>query len=143
MAKMLVGLFIAAAAAFAVNAQNDRQQLDNAESSFINNIGSKGQKVAFLSVLADDAMMFRSEPTKARDYWAKQDDPSLDLLRTQAFSDISSNGQLGYTTGSWRTSTRDKDPLYKYGEYVTIWERRRTTGFRAVLDIVTTHPAFD
>ncbi|MBV9214796.1 MAG: hypothetical protein JO053_01360 [Acidobacteria bacterium] len=122
--------------------QNDRQQLDDTETAFISTLASRGQKAAFLSVLADDAVMFHNGPTRARDYWTGRQDSPLLLTRTQAFSDVSSNGQLGYTTGSWRTATREKDPVYKYGEYVTIWERRQKTGFRVVLDMVTIHPPY-
>lgn len=143
MGKFLAVLtFITAAAAFA-NAQVDSSQLDDAESRFFHSIGSAGQKAAFLSVLSDDAMMFRSDPIKARDYWRGLDEPSVTLTRTNAFTDLSSNGMLGYTTGSWRSATKEKEPSFKYGEYVTIWERRVTTGFRAVLDIVTTHDQFN
>jgi ketosteroid isomerase-like protein len=48
---------------------------------------------------------------------------------------------LGYTTGNWRIYQQGKSEGYaKFGQYVTVWEKKGDGRFRASVDIAVSHP---
>jgi hypothetical protein len=112
-----------------------------AESALLSRMAQSGARSAFLDFLAKDAVIFRPEPVNGPEYWrAQPENPAFAFSRTRVFSDISANGILGYTTGHWQRFKTDKpnEPL-GFGEYVTVWERRPSGGYQAVLDMSITH----
>lgn len=114
--------------------------LYGAQDSFCRKAAIDGEKAAFLSVLMDDGVIFRPAVIKGRQFWSAADGPSPLLYRGLSFADVSSNGLLGYTTGSWRSELKTGGKSVEHvGEYVTIWESRNGGDFRAVLDITTRH----
>lgn len=125
-----------------VSAQSDLQRLYGAERSFDQVAEASGMKTAFLQYLASDAIVFRPNPVNGVDFWNSQNDGAnpLILVRSSGYADISSNGLLGYTMGSWRAYPKGKkDDLSKFGQYVTVWEKKPDGTFRASLDIGITH----
>lgn len=122
-------------------AQSDVQEILDAEKAFAQAAAKKGMKFAFLDIFADDSVIFRPDATNGRGFWTEQKDSSPALLvRNPAYADIASNGLLGYTTGSWELRPKGKtDPYPKFGQYVTIWEKKPDGRFRATLDIGITH----
>jgi hypothetical protein len=129
------------AAASGVFAQPELQPLIDAQRSFEQSAAQKGMKLAFLEMLKDDAIIFEPWPVNGKQYWQTHDpDPSIQLVRNLTYSDIDANGLLGYTTGNWRTLEKGKSEGFaKFGQYVTIWERRQDGKFFASLDISITH----
>lgn len=115
--------------------------LMTAQASFDKAAIENGQRSAFLEFLGEDAVVFKPDATNGKAYWREQtEDPSLLLVRTLTYSDIAANGLLGYTTGNWRLFKRHKtEGLARFGQYVTIWERRSDGKFRASLDIAVAH----
>ena len=115
--------------------------LFGAQDSFSKKAASDGERSAFLSVLTDDAIVFRPAPIKGLQFWQQSIEPvPVTLERRILYADVSSSGLLGYTTGPWKTSTKDNGKTIEHsGEYVTLWERRGGDDFRAVLDITTRH----
>ncbi|HYJ90670.1 MAG TPA: hypothetical protein VEV84_05130, partial [Pyrinomonadaceae bacterium] len=91
--------------------------------------------------LADDSTIFRPSPVNGQDYWKTSTDPSSLLLsRNITYADISSNGMLGYTTGNWRLYQRGKSESYaKFGQYITIWEKKSDGKYLAAIDISINH----
>jgi len=125
-----------------VPAQSDLQRLYGAERSFDQVAEASGMKTAFLQFLANDAIVFRPNPVNGVDFWNSQNESAapLILVRSSGYADISSNGLLGYTMGSWRAFPKgNKDKLSKFGQYVTVWEKKPDGTFRATLDIGITH----
>ena len=96
---------------------------------------------AFLEFLGDDAVVFQPHPMNGKNYWtARSNDTSRQLIRTTTYSDISSNGLLGYTTGNWRLYHKGKsESEASFGQYVTIWERKPDGRFQASVDIAISH----
>jgi ketosteroid isomerase-like protein len=120
---------------------SDVQPIIDAERAFEAVAGAQGIKAAFLEYLATDSTIFRPGPVNGQQFWKASDDPaSLLLSRNITFSDISSNGILGYTTGNWRLYQRGKSESYaKFGQYVTIWEKKPDGRYEATIDINITH----
>lgn len=124
-----------------VFAQADPQRLFDTEKAFDRAVAEQGQKAAFLEYLADDSVIFHPNAVNGREFWRTSDDPAtLTLVRKTTYADIASNGLMGYTTGNWRLYPKGKsESAAKFGQYVTIWERKPDGKFRASLDIGITH----
>jgi hypothetical protein len=122
-------------------AQSDFQRLVDSEKALDIMIANKGAKPAFLEYLAVDAVVFKPKATNGRAFWSRQPDNSPEQLeRSIIVADISSNGVLGYATGSWESDPNGKrDSATRFGQYVTIWEKKPDNRFRAVLEIEITH----
>jgi ketosteroid isomerase-like protein len=134
----VVFIFIASISAFA---QGDVAPLFQTHANFAKTAAERGMKAAFLEFLGDDATVFLPGALNGKQYWnGRDDDLSTTLVRGLTYSDISANGLLGYTTGNWRTYQKGKsEGLAKFGQYVTIWEKKPDGKFRASLDIVVSH----
>ncbi len=124
-----------------VFSQADLERMLDAEKAFLQAASENGIRSAFLQVLADDSIIFRPNAVKGKEFWKTREDSSaLLLVRKSLYSDIASNGMLGYTTGNWRIFQKDKsESQAEFGQYVTIWEKRAGGKFFASLDIGITH----
>ena len=138
--KFLLTLSVAFLLPLSAFSQDYMPQLLGAESAFVA-AAQKEMKSAFLQYLAPDAVVFRPQAVNGREYWSTKPDVSTEtLVRKTLYADISSNGMLGYTTGSWRLFKKGKSESDAgFGQYVTIWEKKPEGGFRASVDIVITH----
>jgi ketosteroid isomerase-like protein len=124
-----------------VQPQTDLQRLVETEKSFARTAAEKGTKTAFLTFLADDAIIFRPTETNGKLFWqARPESPAL-LAWNPVWADISSDGALGYTTGGWEFRPKGKtDQPAGFGDYVTLWQKQSDGAFKAILDIGITHP---
>jgi hypothetical protein len=115
------------------------QNLVDTERAFAALAREKGTREAFLSVLADDGLLFRPRPENGKAYHrATPDDGGL-LIWEPIFADLSAARDLGFTTGPWSfTEPGDVDPKV-HGHYVSVWRRLGGT-WRLQLDIGTPHP---
>ncbi|MEO8042539.1 MAG: hypothetical protein ABI646_08020 [Acidobacteriota bacterium] len=122
--------------------QTDLRPLVEVQSSFEQTSAEHGRRTAFLAFLGDDSIVFEPGPRDGKEYWrSRQTDEASVLVRSLTYSDISANGLLGYTTGNWRIYQKDKsEGLAKFGQYVTIWEKRPDGRFRAGVNIEISHP---
>ena len=135
-------LFIAAAVRPQIPAApSDTQPILDAERSFEAIAGAHGIKAAYLQFLAPDSTIFRPGPINGQQYWKASTDPSSLLLsRNITYADISSDGLLGYSTGNWRLYQRGKsEALAKFGQYVTVWEKKLDGTYKATIDIGIDH----
>jgi ketosteroid isomerase-like protein len=120
---------------------SDTQPVIAAQRSFVAVAESEGIKSAFSKFLAPDSTIFRPGPVNGQQFWKASKDPSSLLLsRNITYADISSNGMLGYTTGNWRLYERGKSESYaKFGQYVTVWEKKLNGSWQATIDIGISH----
>lgn len=138
--SLLIALF-ACTSAFA---QTPLEQLVNTERQFIRAAAERGQKIAFLEMLADGGILFRPNAINGKQFWndEKETTPSF-MRRKLTVADISSNGIVGYTTGSWelfkKGMTGSPDAS---GQYATIWEKRPDGKFYITLDVTIKHESF-
>lgn len=121
--------------------ENPLASLVKAELAFSKLSETKGIREAFLTCLADDALVFRPGPVEGKKFYSEQKDVSGYLTWKPAFADISLAGDLGYTTGPYefRKSKEDKGPA-SYGHYVSIWRREKDGAWRVVIDVGVGHP---
>lgn len=138
--KSFLALLFIGLSSWCVLGQPEFQAMVDAERSFGNMAIEKGAKAAYLQYLADDSIIFRPDAVKGKDYWNLQKEASVKsvLKRMMAYADISANGLLGYTVGTWEQTTPDpKTPIRKVGQYVTIWSKKPDGKFKAIIDIST------
>jgi hypothetical protein len=136
--RSLIAVAILFLPAFAFGQASVRDLFDF-ERAFLDSIGSKGLRSAFIETFALDGIVFRPEPTNAREYWTDRPESPASLERYPQYGDIAGNGLLGYTTGMWKTFPNGLGkPSGRAGSYVTIWEQRRGKFF-ATVDIEITH----
>jgi ketosteroid isomerase-like protein len=99
--------------------------LVDAEKAFSAYSVEHGARAAFLTYLAEDAVIFRPEPIPARPFYAAQDEAQGQLKWQPAVAEVSLDGDLGYTTGPWEYRADPKDEeVGRYGDYVSLWQRR-------------------
>jgi len=119
-------------------AQDAFQQLLAAERGYAKAAAEIGQKQTALQFYSDDAIIFRPEAINGKEYWNRNEDTRLTAVRTIAASDISSNGQLGFTTGSIELfQDGNGKPASEFGQFVTVWGRRENGKFRPILEMST------
>jgi ketosteroid isomerase-like protein len=140
MSRLLGAIFVLLAA-YNCFFQMELQPLLETQRRFDKAASEQGMKSAFLEFLGDDAVIFQPGAVNGRAYWkSRAADPASHLVRNATYSDIAANGLLGYTTGNWRIYQKGKpEDVAKFGQYVTIWERRGDGRFHASVDIAITH----
>ena len=140
---MAAGIFLAAGAN-AGTGQTDRNQaltsLIEAECSFASLSEQKGIREAFLTFLAEKAIVFRPMPVEGRPIYEKMD-PANPTVLTWApeIAEVSASGELGYTSGPYQVRPdRGSEPT-GFGHYVSIWKKQANGGWRVLLDIGVQH----
>src|ERR1035437_1771732 len=121
----------------------DLQELVGTEHAFAQMASEKGTKAAFLAYIADDGLIFRPEPTNGKVFWTLRPDSSALLTWAPNYSDVSSNGILGYTTGNWEFRPQKGSEANAFGDFITIWLRQPSGEYKFVVDIGVNHPKPD
>jgi len=115
------------------------QELVEAEHAFARAAASDGMRAAFLAVMTDDAILFRPRPVNGRQWFLDRPAPPGLLSWTPTHAELSTAGDLGYTTGPWRYQSGEQDRPSVFGHYVSIWGREKDGEWRLVLDIGIGH----
>ncbi len=112
------------------------------EKAFAAAAADKGTRTAFLEFAASDGIVFSTKPENAREYWTKHPEyPGL-LAWSPAWADVSADGNLGYTTGSWEFRPKGKtDAPVAWGDYFTIWKKQPDGKWKFELDLGISHPS--
>jgi ketosteroid isomerase-like protein len=101
--------------------------------------GSQG----YLSYYADDAvevpngtalLQGKAEIAKTMGFL---DTPDNHLTWTPVGAGIAASGDLGYTYGTYKFATKDKDgkPVVDHGKYTTIWKKQKDGSWKVALDM--------
>lgn len=112
--------------------------LVDAEFSFAEASVAEGMKPAFLTFLADSAVVFRPGPVDGRAWFSERPPNPGTLNWWPQYADISNAGDLGFTTGPWVYSDSAGTPV-AYGHYVSVWQKQPSNNWRVVLDAGITH----
>jgi ketosteroid isomerase-like protein len=122
--------------------------LVEAERAFARTSVERGVRESFLAFFADDGINFQPHPTKTREAFLKRPAPAtrppVTLNWEPIFADVSSAGELGYTTGPYRLI--DESPEHKptrHGYYFSIWKRQTDGAWKVVVDVGIQTPAPD
>lgn len=107
---------------------------------------AQGMKVAFLAYLAADGVVFRPTATNGMKVWEAQAPSTATLIWEPSFAQVSSAGDLGYTTGPWEfrppadsTGAAAPPDRIGHGHFISVWKRERGRAWRVVADIGVSH----
>ncbi len=118
------------------------ESLISTERAFAKTSVEKGMKEAFLAYLAPEAVVFRPGPVNGHEWIKARPDPGIRLEWEPAVADVSSAGDLGYTTGPWTvTAVAEGKETHAYGQFVSVWKKQEDGAWRVVLDHGITHPS--
>jgi ketosteroid isomerase-like protein len=124
-------------AAASGQAHDDPVSLVSAERSFADAAAAEGMRDAFLSVLADDGVLFRPLPVDGRRWFLDRPPPPGLLAWKPVHGAVSRAGDLGYTSGPWRYTAPGTPDAF--GHYVSIWRRGTNGAWELVLDLGVRH----
>ena len=117
---------------------SDLDSLLEAERAFSKLSLSQGMHQAFVTYLADDAIIFRPRPVDGKKWYAERGEIPGTLTWRPIFAEVSRTGDMGYTTGPWEF-TREGDESIEYGHYVSIWRKQAGGSWRVVIDVGIVH----
>ena len=114
-----------------------------AEHAFAQFSIDRGMKDDFLNFAAPDGVVFRRGPVNAIELWKSRNPAPAGLLTWwPTYADVSSAGDLGWTTGPYefREKPTDEKPAGT-GHFFTVWRRQPDGSWKFVLDLGIEHPA--
>ncbi len=138
--KTLPLLFLLSLPAFA-QASTLQAELDSmvaAERAFARLSEEKGFKESFLAYIAEDGIMFRPMPVKAKQGLKERPDPPIKLTWRPSYAEISRSGDMGWTMGPWERRTQGSDEIL-YGHFVTVWKKQPDGKWLWVIDTGIAH----
>jgi ketosteroid isomerase-like protein len=122
---------------------NDKasEELIKADKAFSKLSEEKGMNTAFLSYIAEEAVLLRpnKQPIKGKqkiqEIYSKPDS-TFTLTWEPLFAEISRSGELGYTYGIYNFESYGPDglPVVEKGTYATFWEKNDDGAWKFVLD---------
>ncbi len=123
------------------NTTSEFAELVKSEYAFAELSAKKGIKEAFVTYLADDAIVFRPRPLKGKPIYQARPVTAAQLKWWPIFANISSAGDLGYTTGPWqfKRDSSDAQPA-AFGHFVSVWKKQADGLWRVVIDAGVSHP---
>jgi ketosteroid isomerase-like protein len=138
-------LFLLSAITFAQKPASPLKTMVETEQAFSKTAEEKSTREAFLAFIAEDGLLFRPGAVNGKQWMLAHPDPPSDkhpLLAWQpAFADMSSAGDLGFTTGPWefKKDIKDEKPA-GYGHFVTLWKKQADGSWKFVVDLGISHP---
>lgn len=147
----VVAMVVMMVAAPRVRAEAALDSLFAYEKAFAAMASEKGVRTAFLTFMAEEAVMFEPTAVNARKTWQGRPESKAVLLWEPAYAQVSSAGDMGYSTGPWEfrpapdsSATPDSSGTpaaaqnYAYGHFNSVWKKMGDV-WRVVLDIGVTH----
>lgn len=126
----MIGMGAATAVTVAAGPQGLTTAMDslvNAERAFARMSVETTQREAFLANFADDGVWFTPGPANTRRALTAQPAPAQPPPTTLDWrpvtGDVSSSGDLGYTTGPWTSTEKATGRPVSNGWYFTVWGR--------------------
>lgn len=118
--------------------QADLDAMVAAEHAFAKLAAEKGFKESFLTYIADDGVMFRPLPMKAKESLASRPNPPIQLSWFPSHAEIARSGEMGWTTGPAERRF-EGNPEVGYGHFVTVWKKQADGNWRWVIDTGISH----
>jgi ketosteroid isomerase-like protein len=126
-----------------MDAEAERSALFKVEDDYAKRVAAKKTAAAYLSFLAGDVRLFRTEAFPAVGREAAR---ALLLKKPGVLSwqptkvDVSRSGELGYTYGAYEFHADDVKASVESGNYLRIWKRQADGKWMVVLDILNPLP---
>jgi ketosteroid isomerase-like protein len=136
----MVALLLAPLAPHGAAADTPLDSLVAAERAFSALSVERGMKTAFLTNLAEDAVVFRPAPTSGMEVWRTRSNPAATLEWAPDYAEISGAGDLGVTSGpwEWRPAPERHQPT-AHGHFISVWRRTEDGAWRVAADIGVSH----
>ena len=111
------------------------------EKKFYRTAEESGTRAAFLTFLADDAIVFRPGPVNGKEVWEKRAETGLDLIWEPTFAAIARSADFGYTTGpaKWRAN-KTEEKFLGHGQFISIWKKQKDGSWKVALDCGIENP---
>jgi ketosteroid isomerase-like protein len=140
------GIILLALAATAFAQAADLQAildtLVKAEQAFARTAAEKGTRAAFLTCLAEDAVVFQPGPVRGREVWEKAPATSpTTLLWRPVHAEVARSGHLGWTTGPWEMKQRDSGAVTGHGTFLSVWKKQADGSWKVAVDLGVRHGA--
>lgn len=114
---------------------SDPMSVVEIEREFAKTSVTKGIREAFLTFLADDAVVYRNGWVNGIEANRKRSVTKDLLTWYPVFADVSMAGDLGYSTGPYEYRENPSAKIADiYGTFLTIWKRQPDGAWKAVLD---------
>lgn len=102
-----------------------------AERTFSERSLERGAKAAFLDVLAAGSIVLDPGPQPGRGHYEAQKDVGARLSWVPGYAEVSSGGDMGYTTGLY---TRWQAEGMSFGQYASVWRKQADGRWKLVID---------
>lgn len=131
-----------------VFAQRQKSALDSmveTEFAFAKMSVDQGTRPSFLAYIADDGILFRPGPVKGKQWMIDHPLPPSDkrpmLSWYPAVAEISSSGDMGWTTGPWefKSDIKDAKPA-GFGNFLTVWKKQPDGAWKFAIDLGVSNP---
>ncbi len=119
------------------------EKLAATEKAFAQMSLDSGMTAAFLSFLHDEAVVFRPGPISGKRWYQDRTNNEAVLNWRPEFVEISSAGDLGYSTGPWEYRSNRSDTVTYYGQFVSIWQRQADDSYKVMADLGIDHDAIE
>lgn len=118
-------------------AQDKIEPLINAENRFAEYSVEHGMKAAFLKFLDSNAVVFdKGQPVNGIEAWNKRAEAKGILNWKPQFAEISSSGDLGFTSGPWTFQPNSlKDSIVARGCFNSIWKKNKNGEWKNIVDL--------
>jgi len=121
-----------------------RAELIETDRAFSRTAAEKGRVAAFLEYMAPEGILYpiQGEPVRGREEFGRlsrvqgEQTAESQLVWEPEFVDVSESGDLGYTLGTYTSSTRmpDGSESIRRGHYVSIWRKQSGGTWKFVFD---------
>ena len=142
--SLILCLFMCAVGAFGQKETKEQPAINSlveAERAFARAALAKGIRDSFIENMTDESILFRPGPVPGKKWMMERAAPQGFLTWRPIFADVSSAGDLGYTTGPWEFRPKSlSDKPVAHGQFVTIWKKQMDGTWKFMVDLGTSNP---
>ena len=115
-----------------------RQAVLKAEASFAAQVAANGSRAGFLAFSAPEGVVFEDgEAVNAPALWQSRPAKAQPLTWVPAWADAAQTGEMAYTSGTWLRGPAAAPTAT--GQYVTMWHKQLSGGWKFVVNMVIEH----
>ena len=138
--SMILSPLVLAAAVSTAPLPPDVAPLVEAERAFARDVAARGIRDGFAAHMAPKGILFRTGPVDAQAWLAAQKSDTTAKLRWEpSYAEMSTGGDLGWTTGPWEFARKAGEEPVAYGHFTTVWRRQGDGSWRAEIDTGPAH----
>ena len=106
-----------------------------AENAFCKKAAETSIRDAFFDYMARDAILFRPGPVNGKDFFRdRPSNPGPVLTWYPSYAELSSTGDMGWTTGPWEYRSAKDKPAEAWGHFATVWKKQATGRWQVIFD---------